>query len=146
MNNCIFCKIIKGEIPSYKIYENEHTYAFLDISKDCYGHTLVIPKKHSENILDTDPTVLCEVSKTIQLICHHYESLGFEGFNILNNNNSCAEQSIHHLHFHILPRKENDGLKIFPNLNEQNLDLEEIQKKLFKKNWHQFIDISQFIC
>ena len=140
MDNCIFCKIIKGEIPSYKIYENEFTFAFLDISKDCYGHTLVIPKKHSKNLLDTDPVYLNEVFKSVQDICKHYESLGFEGFNILNNNNSCAEQSIDHFHIHIIPRKNNDNLKIFPALKEQNLDLAEIQKKLFKKSWHHILD------
>ena len=56
-NNCIFCKIVNGELPSYKIYENDEVYAFLDISKDCFGHTLVIPKKHYTNILDCDADV-----------------------------------------------------------------------------------------
>lgn len=140
MDNCIFCKIIKGKIPSYKIYENEFTYAFLDISKDCYGHTLVIPKKHSKNILDTDLLYINEVFKSVQTICRHYKTLGFEGFNILNNNNSCAEQSVDHFHIHIIPRKSNDDLKIFPTLKEQNLDLSEIQKFLFKKSWHHILD------
>ena len=134
MNNCIFCKIINGEIPSYKIYENEYTYAFLDISKDCYGHTLVIPKQHSKNILDTETTYLSEVFKTVKLLCNHYQAHGFEGFNILNNNNACAEQSVDHFHVHIIPRKSDDKLKIFPVLEEQKIDLAEVHKKLFKKS------------
>lgn len=130
MTDCIFCKIVKGEIPSYKIYEDEHTFAFLDISKDAYGHTLVVPKVHSDNIFDTDNSELKYVISTVQKISNHYKSLGFDGINIINNNNSCAEQSVFHLHFHIIPRLPNDGLKIFPNLQSQNLNLEEIQKKL----------------
>jgi len=136
MKDCLFCKIISGEIPSFKIFENEHTYAFLDISKDCYGHTLVIPKNHCTNIFDAKQNDLTETIKTVQEICSHYQSLGFEGANILNNNHESAEQSIPHLHFHIIPRKQHDGLKIYPTLIEQNIDLSEVQKKLIKKNWH----------
>lgn len=61
MKDCIFCKIIEGEIPSYKIYEDEHTYAFLDIAGDVWGHTLVVPKKHCVNTLDCDDETLCAV-------------------------------------------------------------------------------------
>ena len=69
--NCIFCKIIKGEIPSFKIYEDEHTYAFLDIAKDVDGHTLVIPKKHVCNVLDCDCETLAHVSATVKKIANH---------------------------------------------------------------------------
>ena len=130
MNDCIFCKIINGEIPSYKIYENEHTLAFLDISQDCFGHTLVIPKKHYENIFDTNETILSEVIKTVKLISNHFKNLGFDGVNILNNNDKSAEQSIMHLHFHIIPRKDNDKLKVFPTLGGDKTNLSEVQKNL----------------
>ena len=115
-NDCIFCKIIKGEIPSYKIYENEFVYAFLDIAKDCYGHTLVIPKNHSENFFDAKEKDLCEVIKAIKLISSHYKTVGFDAVNIINASGKEAEQSVFHLHFHIIPRKEDDGLKVFPTL------------------------------
>ena len=70
--NCIFCKIINKEIPSYKIYEDEYTYAFLDIAKDVDGHTLVIPKKHVTNVLDCDEVTLSHVMNTVKKLCNHY--------------------------------------------------------------------------
>ena len=72
MEDCIFCKIIKGEIPCYKIYEDEYTFAFLDIAGDVDGHTLVIPKKHCKNILDCDEKTLEYVMKTVQKISKHF--------------------------------------------------------------------------
>lgn len=130
MDNCIFCKIIKGEIPSYKIYEDEKVYAFLDISDDMTGHTLVIPKKHSRNIFDTDKEYLEAVICAVQKIAKHYKELGYDGVNILNANEPCAEQSVFHLHFHILPRKNNDGKHVYPVLEKQNNNLEEVAKLL----------------
>ena len=121
---CIFCNIIKGEIPSFKIYEDEYTYAFLDISDDIEGHTLVVPKVHCENILDVPQETLAKVMETVQKISKHYvEICGYNGVNILNNNNECAEQSVFHLHFHIMPRKNNDGKKVYPNLTKLNSDM-----------------------
>jgi histidine triad (HIT) family protein len=100
---CIFCKIIKGEIPSYKIYEDEYTYAFLDIAKDVDGHTLVIPKKHVENVLDCDNETLRHVIDTAKLISNYYvNECGYDGVNILNANDASAQQSVFHLHFHII--------------------------------------------
>ena len=131
MDNCIFCKIIKGEIPSYKIYEDEHVYAFLDISKDVYGHTLVIPKKHCKNILDIDNSELNYVMNAVKLISNYYvEKLGFDGINTFNNNEESASQSVMHLHFHIIPRKNNDGVKIFTEGNKQDFDLEKAYNEL----------------
>ena len=102
--DCIFCKIINGEIPSYKIYEDEYTYAFLDIAKDIEGHTLVIPKKHALNVLDCETEILTKLLETVQRISKHYvEDLGYDGVNILNASGAAAEQSVFHLHFHILP-------------------------------------------
>lgn len=113
--DCIFCKIIKGEIPSYKIYEDEYTYAFLDIAKDVDGHTLVIPKKHVVNILDCDEETLTHVMNTVKKICNHYvDNCGYEGCNILNASGITAQQSVMHLHFHIIPRKANDGVDSWP--------------------------------
>ena len=131
MSDCIFCKIIKGEIPSYKIYEDELTYAFLDISNDCNGHTLVIPKKHCENILDCDEKYLAACMKTIKKIGNHFvQNCGFSGVNVLNASGKDAEQSVFHLHFHILPRKENDGTNAFPELTKNAETLAEVQEKL----------------
>ena len=128
--NCLFCKIVNGEIPSYKIYEDEYTYAFLDIAKDFEGHTLVIPKKHFNNVLDVDDETLHHVMTTIKKISNHYiNNCGYDGVNILNNNNEAGQQSIMHLHFHIIPRKFNDNLNVFPT-NKLEMDIESIHNKL----------------
>lgn len=117
MDNCIFCKIAKGEAPSYKIYEDEYTIAFLDISKDCYGHTLVIPKKHCKNVLDCDEETLTRVIKTTKKIANHYvENCNFNGVNIINASGEEAQQTVNHLHFHILPRTNKDEFNAFPSL------------------------------
>ena len=130
MNDCIFCKIIKGEIPSYKIYEDEHTYAFLDIAKDCYGHTLVIPKNHAKNLFEINDEDLTRTILATKKIANHYKTLGFSGVNIINACGESAEQSVFHLHFHIIPRKEDDGMHIFPNLEKKDYDLEKIAEIL----------------
>ncbi|MCH5152487.1 MAG: HIT family protein [Clostridiales bacterium] len=131
MDNCIFCKIVKGEVPSYKIYENDKVYAFLDIACDAVGHTLVIPKKHRANVLDCDKEYLDAVVEAVQIISNHYVSnCGFDGVNVLNASGAAAEQSVFHLHFHIIPRKNGDGLHMWPLTSKQELDLSAICKKL----------------
>lgn len=131
MEDCIFCKIVKGEMNSYKIYEDEFTYSFLDISNDANGHILVIPKKHYTNVLDCDEEVLASVIKTIKKVSNHLvENCGFTGVNILNASGKDAEQSVFHLHFHILPRKYGDGMSTFPKLKENDITLEAMCEKL----------------
>ena len=131
MDDCIFCKIIKGEIPSYKIYEDEDVYAFLDIAGDVDGHTLVIPKKHCVNILDADKDVLSKVIIAVQKISKHYvEDVGYNGVNILNANDKSAQQSVFHLHMHIIPRKNDDKIDAFHHFNGSKEKLENIQKLL----------------
>ena len=129
MENCVFCKIVKGEINSYKIYENEYVLAFLDATEDVDGHTLVIPKCHVENIFDCPENVLSEVIKVVKKISNYYKNLGYEGINIFNNNGKYAQQSVFHLHFHIIPRKKNDKMNVFPALFGAELSLEESCKK-----------------
>ncbi len=122
--DCVFCKILNKEIPSYKIYEDEYVYAFLDIAKDIDGHTLVIPKKHVTNVLDCDSLTLAKVAEAIRIISKHYvNDLGYDGVNILNASGEAAEQSVMHLHFHILPRKKADNLHTFPVLPGTTKDL-----------------------
>jgi len=130
--DCVFCKIISGEFSSYKIYENEWVLAFLDISKDCLGHTLVVPKKHFKNVLDCDDKYLEECIKAVKLISNHYvKNCGFDGVNILNASEECAEQSVFHLHFHIIPRKNDDKMKVYPTLPGTDVDFEK-QLELLK--------------
>lgn len=131
MDDCIFCKIIKGEIPSYKIYEDKYVYAFLDIACDGYGHTLVIPKKHCVNLLDCEDKYLKKTICAVKKIANHYvEDCGFEGVNILNASGESAQQSVFHLHFHIIPRKNGDGIDIWPLKDKRDFDLKDICDKL----------------
>lgn len=136
MNDCIFCKIVKGEIPSYKIYEDKWTYAFLDISNDANGHILVIPKKHCENILDCDEETLSRVTSSIKKISKHLvENCGFTGVNVLNASGKDAQQSVFHLHFHLLPRFASDNVDAFPVLKKRDGSLEELCERLkFKED------------
>ncbi len=131
MNDCIFCKIIRGEIPSYKIYEDEYVYAFLDISCDSVGHTLVIPKKHCVNVLDCSSDDLQAVTAAVQKISRHYvENCGYTGVNVLNASGKSAQQSVFHLHFHIIPRKEGDGLNTWGLNDRFDMNLAEICERL----------------
>lgn len=112
---CIFCKIVNGEIPSYKVYEDDSYLAFLDISQATIGHTLVIPKKHYENIFE-----LPEDSKIFQIVTKLSKAVkkatNAQGVNILNNNGEAAGQTVKHFHIHIIPRYENDNFTInFPS-------------------------------
>ena len=109
MAETIFSKIISGEIPSYKVYEDEHTLAFLDISQVSFGHTLVIPKVPSIDLLNTDDEVLAHVITTVKKVAKQIDkTLKPEGINIIQNNRAFADQSVFHLHFHIIPRFDNE--------------------------------------
>ena len=135
MDDCIFCKIIKGEIPSFKIYEDEYTYAFFDIAKDVDGHTLVIPKKHVRSMLECDPETMTHVMESVQKISAHYiNDCGYGGVNLFNCTNECAHQSVFHFHVHIIPRKENDGIRGVPDFKGAKLPLEEMHEKLKMKD------------
>ena len=105
MSDCIFCKIVAGEIPSVKVYEDDAVLAFLDITQVTEGHTLVIPKKHSRNLLEMTADEAGELFSRIHKIASLIkENLGAEGMNIVNNNEAIAYQSVFHTHVHLLPR------------------------------------------
>ncbi len=104
-NDCVFCAIAAGEIPSFKVYEDDLVLAYLDINPFTEGHTLVIPKAHSANLLDTPAETLKEVVARVQKVAAHIQAtLPCDGFNILQNNGAAAGQTVHHIHFHIVPR------------------------------------------
>lgn len=113
MKDCLFCKIVNGEIPCTKIYEDSKTLAFLDISPATNkgGHTLVITKKHYETIADLKDSDLIALTKTVKRIADALLIYG-RGLNIIQNNNKEAGQLVPHVHFHLIPRFENDGLII----------------------------------
>ncbi len=112
---CIFCKIIAGQIPSTKIYEDEHTLAFLDIRPVNPGHTLVIPKAHYRNIFDVPGGVWEHVAKTARIVASAVRAgAGAEGVNVSSSHEPSAGQEVLHLHLHIIPRFASDGLKHWP--------------------------------
>ncbi|GHH98546.1 HIT family protein [Neobacillus kokaensis] len=105
MSNCIFCKIVNGEIPAAKVFEDEHVVAFMDISQVTKGHTLVIPKVHKENLYELTPEIAGNIFKAVPAIANALKT-EFEpaGLNIVNNNGEQAGQTVFHFHIHLIPR------------------------------------------
>lgn len=131
MNDCIFCKIIDGAIPSYKIYEDDDTYAFLDNSDQFEGHTLVVPKKHCADLTECSDECLAAVIKTVRKIARHYiDDCGYDGVNLFNCTREAAGQSVFHLHIHIIPRRGGDGLAVCPTHEKIGCDFAAVAKKL----------------
>lgn len=104
-SDCIFCQIVAGDIPSTKVYEDDETYAFMDIAPATEGHVVVVPKGHTKDILEADPDVLAAVVKTGQKVAQRIvDNLGADGVNVLNNCGASAWQTVFHLHLHVIPR------------------------------------------
>ncbi|SQF38107.1 protein hit [Streptococcus pyogenes] len=114
MENCIFCSIIQGDIPSSKLYEDEQVLAFLDISQTTKGHTLVIPKQHVRNLLEMTAETASHLFARIPKIARAIQSAtGATAMNIINNNEALAGQTVFHAHVHLVPRyNEEDGISI----------------------------------
>ncbi|MBP6914026.1 HIT family protein [Candidatus Parcubacteria bacterium] len=133
MENCIFCKIINNEIPSYKIYEDDLVVAFLDINPLTQGHTLIVPKKHFENIYDIEEEYLKRIIIVSQKISLKMkECLGVEGVNLYQANGLVANQTVFHFHLHVLGRTKGDGLRAIEEGSKKasSENLEEIKNKL----------------
>lgn len=122
MADCIFCKIIAGEIPSSKVYEDDQVVAFLDISQVTPGHTLVVPKQHFRNLLEMDADSASQLFARVPDIARKVmKATGAKGMNILNNNEEIAGQTVFHTHVHLAPRyEETDGLQISFEAHEPN--------------------------
>lgn len=109
MSETIFGKILTGEIPSFKVYEDGYVYAFLDISQVTKGHTLLIPKKASANIFETDEETMKHIGAALPKVANAIKrAFNPDGLNIIQNNGESADQSVFHIHFHLIPRYEND--------------------------------------
>lgn len=109
-SDCIFCKIIAGEIPSFKLYEDDRTYAMMDINPFQDGHCLILTKAHARNLLDAAPEDLAAILPTAQKIARAVEAaLEPEGINIVQANGPAAGQTVFHYHCHVFPRRLNDG-------------------------------------
>ncbi len=134
MDNCIFCKIARKEIPGKIVYEDDICLAFLDLSQVTDGHTLVIPKKHYKSILEADPEVVAHVAQVAQkLAIEITKKMGAKGCNILTNANEVAGQTVPHFHVHIIPRyQEQEGLTLAFKDRSEEVDLEAIYNKIVK--------------
>lgn len=130
MDDCIFCKIINGEIPSITVYEDKQVKAFLDISQGTPGHTLLVPKKHVPDIFAYDQqlaeTVFARLPKLARAIKRSNPAI--KGMNIVNNNGEIAYQSVFHSHIHLIPRySENDDFQMIFKDNSANYSTEQLQ-------------------
>ena len=128
---CVFCKIVNGDIPSTKIYEDEDVLAILDLSQVTYGHTLVMPKKHVSDLIECDQETYLKVMAVVQKLSKQITGkCNANGCNILSNIKEAAGQTVMHMHVHIIPRYDaNDALEI--NFNpSQKVELSEVQKTI----------------
>ncbi len=129
---CLFCNIIRGESPSEIIYQNEQAIAILDINPIHFGHALVIPKTHCENLLDVPDEELTGLIQATKIVSNAIvTALKPEGFNIFSNNGRAAGQSVFHFHFHVTPRYDNDNIKFVLQLKQySNNQMSEYAERL----------------
>lgn len=131
MPDCLFCKIVRGEIPAQKVYENELVLAFLDIHPVNPGHTLVVPKHHSTNILDIAPedwAAVAEVARKMAVVLH--DALGADGINLGMNNREHAGQVVDHPHVHVMPRHKGDGFVHWKGKEYKEGEAEAVAQKI----------------
>lgn len=129
MSNCIFCKIIDGSIPSIKIYEDDHVYAFMDVAPLTKGHTLLVPKQHVADLFEMPEDVARNLYAAAPKIANAIKSaFNPQGMNTINNNGSFAGQTVFHYHLHFIPRyDETDGLKVKWETKQSELTQEVLQ-------------------
>jgi len=121
--DCVFCKIIQGDIPSFKIYEDDQTYAFMDINPANPGHALIIPKYHAPNIFEIPEEWMTACIVTAQKVALAVEkTIAPDGINILQANGEGAAQSVLHFHIHVMPRTNGDDLKLNWDLVPGDMD------------------------
>ncbi len=131
--DCIFCKIVAGDIPSYQVYEDDQVMAFFDILPISPGHTIIVPKKHVadlEDLSDAEMTALALAVKKIGKAV--MDGLGVKGYSVFLDNKSAANQHVPHAHFHLVPRAEGDGLERWPQSGYSEGEAEEFLKNLKK--------------
>lgn len=128
---CVFCKIIAGDLPALKVYEDHATLVIMDIADDVDGHMVAMPKKHVESFLDCDKATLDRLMETVRGISTRcVMKCGYDGVNLLNASGESAGQSVPHLHIHIIPRKHGDGIDAWPRFDGAKCKREEIFEKL----------------
>ena len=133
MEECLFCKIVKGELPSSKLYEDEDTLAFLDLFPVNKGHSLVISKEHYENIFDVPEESLSKISSVMKNVADAVKKgVNADGISIAQSNGKDAGQIIPHIHFHIMPRFKDDGLKLWPQGKYEEGEMDKFKEDISK--------------
>jgi len=133
LEDCLFCKIAKGIIPCDKVYEDSDTLAFLDINPASEGHTLVITKKHYKNIMEISDDELSKLIISVGKVSKAVEkAMNADGINIIQNNNTAAGQAVPHIHFHIIPRHDSDGISICGHREKNSRDFKVLAEKIIK--------------
>lgn len=133
MDNCVFCRIVNGELPSMKIYENGDILVFMDTAKDVDGHMVAVPKRHIKNILDCDTETLHRLIDAVKVVSNHcVDGCGYDGVNLLNASDESAGQSVPHFHIHIIPRKQGDGIDAWPRFDGAIEEISAVYNKLSK--------------
>lgn len=129
--DCVFCRIIAGNLPALKVYEDERTLVIMDIARDVDGHMLVIPKKHVQSLLDCDPETLAALMATAQKVARHcVNRCGYDGVNLLNASGESAGQSVAHLHLHLIPRQKGDGIDAWPPFEGARASIQEAYQRI----------------
>ncbi len=124
-DDCIFCKIAAGEMPSEIVQEDEHTVAFMDIHPWTRGHALVVPRRHSRNLYEIDDQDLARTASAARRLAQRLrDRLGCDGVNVLNSSEPAAWQTVFHFHLHVIPRYEDDPLEL--PTRPQEVDAEEL--------------------
>lgn len=130
-SDCVICKIVTERIPSWIVYDNTEVICYLPKDLAAYGHTVVAPKEHHTNLYDTPEALLNAVISTAKRLAAHYNSrIGSSGVNILHASGISAQQSVPHLHFHLIPRFEGDGLDAWPPFPIVECNKDELLEKL----------------
>ena len=131
-DNCIFCKLANGDIPTNTVFEDEDFRVILDAAPESKGHALILPKQHYANIYEIDEEILGKAAKLAKkVIKHETEVLGCDGYNLVQNNGEVAGQTVFHFHMHLIPRYEGDNQHILWKPTEVTQDeLEEIRKQI----------------
>jgi len=130
-NDNIFAKLIRGEIPSVRVYEDENAIAFMDVMPQGTGHTLVIPRKGSRNLLDADPDTLAALIKVVQKIARAVKTaFAADGVTVMQFNEPASGQTVYHLHFHVIPRFEGVPLKAHSGQMADSKELQSDAEKI----------------
>ena len=130
-HDCVFCKIIAGKIPSFAVYEDDHNFAFLDISPFEKGHVLVVPKHHTAFLTELPQDALFPCMVAVQKVASLLlKKLPCDGFNVVQNNGACATQSVPHVHFHVVPRWNGRAINWIPIHYDSQTELSDMCRRI----------------